>query len=176
MFTASLLIAGGCWTGQPPAPQPAGLAIEPRKPRCSGPHCLPELEFVDTNGGRHTRSSLAGKIVVVNFWATWARPSLVQIAALSKVHDTYKARGIVILGILTDDLDDDGLIAFRSTHPISYPIVRVTPEILSAFDALDAIPITIVFGRRGQEVARRVGTFGEEDLTAVLDALVGEPR
>ncbi|MBS1121964.1 MAG: hypothetical protein H6Q90_4192, partial [Deltaproteobacteria bacterium] len=63
-----------------------------------------------------------------------------------------------------------------STHPISYPIVRVTPEILSAFDALDAIPITIVFGRRGQEVARRVGTFGEEDLTAVLDALVGEPR
>src|ERR1044071_2707706 len=60
--------------------------------------CLPEVNYVDTAGVAYNREALAGKVVLVNFWATWCQPCQKEIPDLSKAYDKYKAKGVVFLG------------------------------------------------------------------------------
>src|SRR6476619_1385840 len=64
--------------------------------------CLPDVKYVDTTGKTYTPESLAGKVVVVNFWATWCHPCQKEIPALSHAYDKYKDKGVVFLGIMSD--------------------------------------------------------------------------
>src|SRR5690242_17125851 len=64
----------------------------PAQAECShGQDCLPSVSYTDTAGVKYSHESLAGKVVVVNFWATWCRPCQAEIPALSKIYDKYKA-------------------------------------------------------------------------------------
>src|SRR5262249_62016939 len=78
--------------------------------------CLPDVKYIDTTGKAWTAETLAGKVVVVNFWATWCHPCQKEIPDLSKVYDKYKAKGVVFLGVLTDNVDNQQLLNFSSDH------------------------------------------------------------
>src|SRR5689334_18943077 len=75
----------------------------PKASACAkGEQCLPQVAYTDTNGTAYTPDSLKGKVVVVNFWATWCKPCQKEIPDLSKIYDKYKGKGLVMLGIMTD--------------------------------------------------------------------------
>src|SRR4051794_10547720 len=79
--------------------------------------CLPDVTYIDTAGKAYTTQSLAGKIVIVNFWATWCGPCQKEIPELSKIYEQYKARGVVMLGVLTNDNPSDSeLLSFTSDN------------------------------------------------------------
>jgi thiol-disulfide isomerase/thioredoxin len=137
--------------------------------------CLPDVKYVDTDGKTYTPESLAGKVVVVNFWATWCGPCKMEIPALSKIYEKYKAKGAVFLGVLTNDNQGDAqLLNFRSDHEMTYPIVRASSDILVSYNYPQALPTTLVFNRGGAQVYSHVGPVDEDTFASVLDRYVAE--
>src|SRR3954447_20132142 len=128
--------------------------------------CLPDLKYIDTNGKAYTLDQLTGKVVVVNFWATWCHPCQKEIPDLSKLYEKYKDKGVVMLGVLTNDHPSDSdLLNFASDHAMSYPIVRESSNILMSFKYPQALPTTFVFDRGGHQVGRpRIGAISVSDL------------
>src|SRR3569623_617759 len=96
--------------------------------------CLPDVKYVDTTGRAYTPEQLAGKVVVVNFWATWCHPCQKEIPDLSKLYEKFKDQGVVMLGVLTNDDPSDGdLLNFQSDYAMTYPVVRFSSDIFISF-------------------------------------------
>ena len=144
-------------------------------------NCLPDVTFTDTQGHAFTGKELAGKVVVVNFWATWCHPCEKEIPDLSRAYDKYKAKGVVFLGVMADQPTPDAqvLLNFQSDHEMTYPVVRVNPELLQSFDYPENLPTTFVFDRSGHRVDVdnnqrffHLGAISEERLSKLLDSLI----
>jgi thiol-disulfide isomerase/thioredoxin len=138
--------------------------------------CLPDVNYVDTTGIAYTPRSLAGKVVVVNFWATWCGPCLKEIPDLSRVYEKYKDRGLVILGILTkDDPDNQALLNFQSDHMMSYPVVRMNSDILHSYAEPSGLPTTLIYDRRGKRAhSPPPGALRAEDLVRYIEPLLAQ--
>ena len=136
--------------------------------------CLPDVNYVDTSGKAYTPAELAGKVVVVNFWATWCKPCQKEIPDLSKAYDKYKAKGVVMLGVMTDTPDNNQLLNFQSDFEMSYPVVRANSDILVSYSYPDALPTTFIFDRGGKQVFSHVGPLHQEKLEQVLAPLIAQ--
>ena len=132
------------------------------------PDCLPEVNYTDTAGVAYKRDQLAGKVVLVNFWATWCNPCKSEIPALSKVYDKYKAKGVVFLGVMMDTPDNQALLNFKSDFEMSYPIVRSNSDLMVSFNYPDALPTTFVYDRGGKQIYNHVGPLRERELDSLL--------
>lgn len=142
----------------------------------SGYGCLPEVTFVDTNGTAYTHESLRGKVVIVNFWATWCSPCIKEIPDLSRVSMEYKDRDVVVFGVLVEDgLSAASLLNFQSDHDMQYPVIRSTPEIMNHFRWPSSLPTTFVFDKAGRLVDNKphLGALSADDLKRLLAPLIG---
>jgi thiol-disulfide isomerase/thioredoxin len=140
---------------------------------CAGNECLPDVKYIDTTGTAYTPDSLKGKVVVVNFWATWCSPCKKEIPDLSKLYKQYKEKGVVMLGVLTsDNPSETDLLNFQSDYDMEYPVVRQSSDILVSYDYPQALPTTFIFDRSGKRVgSARVGAVKREDMDALLAQL-----
>jgi len=137
--------------------------------------CLPDVKYIDTTGHAYTADTLLGKVVVVNFWATWCHPCQKEIPDLSKIYDTYKGKGVVILGVMADNPDDASLLNFQSDYMMSYPVVRANSDLNVGFRYPQNLPTTFVFDKTGHQVGQpRIGAISPSALTAQLDELVAQ--
>jgi thiol-disulfide isomerase/thioredoxin len=138
-----------------------------------GEQCLPDVNYVDTNGTAYTKQSLTGKVVVINFWATWCKPCLKEIPDLSKVYAKYKDKGLVVLGVLASDNPDNGtLLNFQSDNEMTFPVVRANSDILVSYDYPGSLPTTFIFDRTGHQAHTHVGALSTEKLVAIVDPLL----
>ena len=149
---------------------------EARAACTSGDECLPDVSYVDTTGVAHTRESLRGKVVLVNFWATWCAPCKKEIPDLSKLYLKYKDQGLVMLGVLTSDNPSDAeLLNFQSDYEMEFPVVRQNSDILVSFNYPQALPTTYIFDRTGKRVGKpRVGAIQPDELEATLKQLIAK--
>lgn len=91
------------------------LASAPASP------ALPDLSFPDLAGNEHRLDEWKGKILVVNFWATWCPPCRKEIPAFNRVQLKYKDRGVQFIGIALDDIE--AIQQFLKIIPIDYPVL-----------------------------------------------------
>jgi len=155
--------------------KPISIGSQKAAAACTkGENCLPDLTFTDVNGTKYTRASLVGKVVVVNFWATWCKPCEHEIPDLARVYDKYKGEGLVILGVMTDDMDNQGLLNFQSDHEMNYPVVRANSDIMVSFGYPGSLPTTYIFDRGGKQVSQRVGGMREQQLRDLIDPLIAQ--
>lgn len=133
--------------------------------------CLPDVAYEGLNKELYPRAELAGKVVVVNFWATWCGPCKREIPAFNLIYEEYKDRGVVMLGVLFDNqVDDAGLLNFMSDYIMTYPVVRADRKVLEAYEYPRALPTTFVYDRAGKLVTMHAGPMSETDLRALLDS------
>ncbi len=136
--------------------------------------CIPELTYVDTIGHAYAPKDLAGKVVVVNFWATWCAPCQKEIPDLSRIYEKYKDKGLVMLGVLSDNADNQALLNFQSDYDMRFPVVRATSEILAAYQHPSGLPSTFVFDRGGRQVTKHLGPLHESQLDQILSPLLAQ--
>lgn len=136
--------------------------------------CLPDVNYTDVNGVAYTLASLTGKVVLVNFWATWCHPCQKEIPDFSKVYDKYKTKDVVFLGVLMDNVDEQKLLNFRSDYDMTYPVVRSNSDLMVAYNYPEAMPTTYVFDRHGKQVFSRVGPVHEQELDSLIGRLAAQ--
>jgi thiol-disulfide isomerase/thioredoxin len=137
----------------PPA-EPAGDApvLELLK---EGP-AFPDFAATDITGRAISSKGLRGKVVLVNFWATWCPPCRAEIPDLIKLQDKYRDK-LVIIGVSEDEGGVDEVKAFVAQQRMNYPIVMTTPELSAVFRGVSALPTTFVIDREGRLAQRHVG-------------------
>jgi thiol:disulfide interchange protein DsbD len=135
----------------------------------AAPSAFPQASKL--GGGSVDTAALSGKVVVVNFWATWCVPCIKEIPSFNKLHKDFAGQGVAVLGIA---MDEEGLARvqpFLKKHPMDYA-VGLGAETLNTQYNLDLLPVTLVFDRSGKQVKRFEGFTPEAELlSAVKQAL-----
>ena len=131
----------------------------------------PDFQFVDQHGVRRRMADWQGRVVVVNFWATWCSPCRTEIPLLIDLQAQLGARGLQLVGIALDDLES--VQAYAREVGLNYPTAQGDQSALDVMQRFGnrtgVLPFTVVVDRRGNIVHRHAGP-----LTRVqIEALVG---
>ncbi|MEO5817441.1 MAG: TlpA disulfide reductase family protein [Gemmatimonadaceae bacterium] len=135
---------------------------------------MPALSTTTIEGAPLNRADLIGKVVLVNFWASWCGPCLVEMPAFQRIYAERKDSGFVILGVWTQDADVFTMREQLRMGAITYPIVVGTPDLVASFGGVNGLPISLLFDRTGHIRKRVFGVFAESALRAEADSLLRE--
>ncbi|MBU6402153.1 MAG: TlpA family protein disulfide reductase [Verrucomicrobia bacterium] len=127
-----------------------------RPDRGSPPTQAPPWEMRDVEGKLLKSPDLKGKVVILDFWATWCGPCRLEIPDLVKLHKQYRSQGLVVIGA---SLDDGSAVvkSFMKQFNIGYPVAMADEKIQRAFGGIEAIPTTYIIDREGGIVHKHVG-------------------
>ena len=142
---------------------PAGARATPLPPTPA-----PSWRLMDVNGTPVSSDQFKGKVVVVDFWATWCPPCRAEIPGYVDLQRKYAKDGLVIVGVSLDQKEPGEVRKFVEKFGINYTIVMGTPAMQDSFGEMDGIPTTFIIDRRGNIRDRKVGSMPEEEFESVL--------
>lgn len=127
----------------------------------------------DMNGASVKLADYKGKVILVNFWATWCPPCRAELPGLIELYDRYKDQGLVVLGISGDD-DAETLRAFASEWKINYPMIvgRDETDLMDSYGPIYGYPISVIVGRDGSVCGKHVGPATKEEFEREIKALL----
>lgn len=134
----------------------------------------PDFSVTTLDGREISLASLKGKIVLVNFWATWCPPCRAEIPDFIEVYNELKDRGLEILGFSVDDLPEADLKSFVDKAKMNYPVALVGQDIVSAFKPGQYIPTSIFIDKKGHIRYKHVGQLPKKDLLRIFEELEKE--
>ena len=114
------------------------------------------LVMYDVNGTPWSMEELQGKVVLLNFWATWCGPCRLEIPDLIKIQDRYRDQ-VQIIGVSLDEGGPGIVTAFANELKMNYPVVMATPQILEQFPGVFALPTTFVLDPDGAIAQTHIG-------------------
>ncbi len=134
----------------------------------------PSYAFETIEGESITSDALRGRVVVLNFWATWCGPCKLEMPSLQSLHEDRGADGVVVLGLSTDGGGDAGIREFLRERDITYPVGRATHGHRQAFGGISGIPTTFLIDKRGVVRHRVVGYFAPPAMRVAVNRLLAE--
>ena len=135
---------------------------------------IPTMEGTNTSLDQYK-----GKVVLVNFWATWCAPCRIEIPWLIEFNEKYGPKGLVILGVAMDDEGNQVVQPYVrdrrfdvNGHPeaMNYPILLGNSKIAEKFGGILGMPTSMVYSREGKKVKTIVGLIDHDDLSKTLDS------
>jgi thiol-disulfide isomerase/thioredoxin len=132
----------------------------------------PAWDLKDLKGDSVKLSDFKGKVVILDFWATWCPPCRAEIPHFIGLQDKYGKEGLVIVGVSVDEGGPSVVSSFVKANKINYPIVLGNLEVAQLYDATNGIPTTFVIDRKGNIVAKHLGltesNVFEDEIKSVL--------
>jgi thiol-disulfide isomerase/thioredoxin len=125
----------------------------------------PDFSLKSLSDGKEVRlSSLRGRAVLVNFWATWCEPCKIEMPSLVDLQKKYGPQGLQIVGVAMDDADDKEISTFAHKMGVNYLVVRGTEKVGDLYGGVDRLPVTYYLDRSGKVADETMGMAGEATL------------
>jgi thiol-disulfide isomerase/thioredoxin len=163
---ASLWLAGR--HAQPPAIEAGPIDVSPA--------AIHAAQFRDGEGAPRSLGQFAGKVLVVNFWATWCTPCREEMPGFVKLQSRWQGRGVQFVGIAHDEADK--VAAFGRELGVNYPLWLGDAGVMDLSrrlgNRLGVLPHTVLLDGQGRVLESRIGVFAEPVLESRLAAITGK--
>lgn len=147
MRTGWLLILGIALLG---LPGPGHGAMQETQQAGEISSRLPEFTLRDLRGRRISSASLRGKVVLIDFWATWCQPCKQEMPGYQKLLDRYGKRGFAVIGFKFSNMKDtEDPISFAKRLGVRYPLIVATDDLKAKFGGIEGLPTTLLYDRAG---------------------------
>lgn len=125
-----------------------------------------DFRLSDLQGRNWSLQELSGKVVLVNFWATWCPPCRKEMPDLDALYQRFQKRGLVILAISDEEVDK--VKPFLAAHPVSYPVLLDPARKVNELFQVEGIPKTFVYGRDGKLAAEAIDMRTKKQFLEML--------
>lgn len=132
----------------------------------------PAWQLTDLSGKEIGRDALKGKVVVVDFWATWCPPCVHEIPGYVALQKKYADRGLVIVGLSVDQKGAAIVSPFAKKYEINYPLALADETTVKAFGGIEGIPTTFLIDREGNIRHKKVGAMEADDYEKLVAPLL----
>lgn len=153
VLTAALALGCTDKSAQPDASTPSDFALQ------------------DMSGKTVKLSDYKGKVVLLEFWATWCPPCRESVPGLEKLHKAYKGKGLVVLALSLDQGNWDEVKSFIAHQGITYAVLQATDEVTADYQ-VRSIPMTLVVNKEGKIAKRYLGGGYDEEMEKYVKAIL----
>jgi len=133
----------------------------------------PDFTLETLDGKSLSLSSLRGKAVLVNFWATWCGPCKIETPWLVELQDKYGSQGLQIVGVAMDDSGKDEIARFAKDMGMNYPVLLGKEAVGDAYGGVPALPESFFVGRDGKIVDKIMGIEGKAEIEDAIKKALG---
>lgn len=134
------------------------------------------LTLPDLSGKQQALKQWQGKVLVVNYWATWCPPCREEVPGFARLQTKFGANGVQFIGISIDTADK--VAEFQTTTPVNYPLLIGETSAIQSSETLgnsrQALPFTAVLDQKGRVAQVKLGRFSEAELEHTLETLVSK--
>lgn len=130
----------------------------------------PDFSLSDMNGKSVRLANYRGKVVLVNFFASWCPPCKMEIPGFQRMYSSYKSKGFEVIGLELDDVSPP----FLRRMGLTYPVVAASDPVVSSYGNIPSIPVSFLVGKDGRIIKKIMGLYPEASLRIdVENALKG---
>ncbi len=141
----------------------------------------PAFSLKDLKEADVTMAQQRGKVILVNFWATWCGPCKAEMPILMKLQKVHGPAGLVVLGVSMDEegakvitpwLQKTKFMVDGASAPMNFPLLIGTPQMATAYGEVEALPATFIIDRQGKVVQRIDGPIEFKDIDRTVKPLL----
>lgn len=141
----------------------------------SGPDLTPEYRYTSLDGTEISADAMRGRVVLVNFWATWCAPCRAEMPLLERMHQRHSEAGFLVVGLAVDRASTAAVQAFVEARGVTYPIVHVGAEAERTFGGVRGYPTSFLLDRTGRIRHTVLGPVAPLSLEPAVRRLLAEP-
>jgi peroxiredoxin len=134
----------------------------------------PAWELPGLDGKTIRSSDFKGKVVVLDFWATWCPPCRAEIPGFIELQKKYATQGLAVVGISVDEAGLKAVKAFAEKNGINYPVVLADNKNVDAYGGIDGLPTTFIIDRNGHMVKQHLGFTTQAEFEKEVTPLLAQ--
>jgi len=133
----------------------------------------PEFTLKDSNGTQVKLSDYRGRVVLLNFWATWCGPCKIEIPWFIEFEQKFKDQGFAVLGVSMDEDGWDAVKPYIENRKINYRVLLGDERVGDLYGGIESLPSTFVIDRDGKIASVHIGLVSKKDYEQEIEHLVG---
>ena len=171
----ALVLAACSYSGSSEA-APAAAKSAKQAPKAESRKIAPEFALKDAQGKTVSLADYKGKVVLLNFWATWCGPCKIEIPWFIEFEQKYKDRGFAVIGVSMDEDGWDAVKPYLEKNRINYRVLLGDDKIAEAYGGVENLPTTFTIDDQGRIAGTHIGLVSKSDYENEIRQLLDTKR